>query len=108
MIILVFSISVLSLLFAGYLASYVLKQDSGTDQMKEIADAIREGANAFMKRQYTTIGALSVVVALLIFTVYSIWPVPNHQDYAWKTAVTFIIGALCSSVAGFVGMYISV
>ena len=108
MIILVFSISVLSLLFAGYLAHYVIKQDSGTDQMKEIADAIREGANAFMKRQYTTIGALSVVVALLIFTVYSIWPVPNHQDYAWKTAVTFIIGALCSSVAGFVGMYISV
>ena len=108
MIELAFFISLAGLLFAVYLAFYVLKQDKGTSEMQEISDAIRQGANAFLKRQYSTIGILAIVVALLIFTAYSLWPVPSHPGYARKTAFAFIVGALCSGIAGFVGMYISV
>jgi K(+)-stimulated pyrophosphate-energized sodium pump len=104
----VFAISIFSLFFAGYLAWYVLKQDTGTAKMREISEYIREGANAFMKRQYSTIAALSVGVAVLIYVLYSIWPVAAYPDYAFQTAFAFILGALASGVAGFVGMYISV
>ncbi len=104
----VFIISILSLVFAGYLTKYVLKHDKGTPKMIEISDAIKEGANAFMKRQYSTIAVLSVVVALLIYGIYSLWPVPNYENYAMQTAVAFILGALFSAISGFIGMYISV
>lgn len=104
----VFGISIFSLVFAWYLARYVLRQDTGTDKMREISAAIREGANAFMKRQYGTIGILSVAVTIIIFAVYSMFPNKLYPDYAWKTALSFIIGAVCSGVAGFVGMYIAV
>ena len=104
----VFGVSVFGLLFAFYLTKYVLGKDTGTEKMRQISDAIREGANAFMRRQYTTIAILTAAVALLIFVLYSI---PNDtipSDYAWKTALSFIIGAVCSGFAGFVGMYVSV
>jgi K(+)-stimulated pyrophosphate-energized sodium pump len=107
-LILVFGVSLFGLLFAFYLTRHVLKQDTGNDKMRAISDAIREGANAFMKRQYTTIAVLAVAVALLIFAIYSIFPNKDYPDYAWKTALSFIIGAACSGVAGFVGMYVSV
>jgi K(+)-stimulated pyrophosphate-energized sodium pump len=101
----VFAISIFALLFAAYLAWYVLKQDDGTAKMRHISDAIREGANAFLKRQYTTIGILTLVVAALIYGVYAFI---GQEDYAWHTALAFILGALCSGIAGFIGMYISV
>lgn len=101
----VFAISIFSLLFATYLAWYVLRQDTGTDKMREISDAIKEGANAFMRRQYITIGVLSLIVAGIIYGVYFFI---GKEDYAWHTAFAFLLGALCSSIAGFVGMYISV
>jgi K(+)-stimulated pyrophosphate-energized sodium pump len=105
MIEVVFIISILSLAFAAYLASYVLKQDDGTEKMRVISDAIKEGANAFMKRQYTTITILAIIVAMLIFGIYASL---GNYEYAWHTAIAFILGALCSGIAGFVGMYISV
>ncbi len=108
MISIVFGISVFALFFAAYLARYVLKQDTGTDKMREISDAIKEGANAFMHRQYGTIGVLSLVVAALIFGLYTIFPNPTHANYAWKTALSFLIGATCSGIAGFVGMHMAV
>ena len=104
----VFGVSIFGLLFAAYLTKHVLGKDTGTPGMREISDAIRVGANAFMKRQYTTIAIFSVVVALLIFVLYSLFPMPKYPDYAWKTALSFIIGAVCSGIAGFVGMYVSV
>ncbi len=104
----VFVISILSLVFAGWLTRYVLKHDKGTPKMQEISDAIKEGANAFMKRQYSTIMILSLVVAGLIYGIYSLWPVPNYPNYAMQTAVAFILGALASAISGFIGMYISV
>jgi K(+)-stimulated pyrophosphate-energized sodium pump len=107
-LVLVFGISIFGLLFAAYLTRYVLGQPTGTEKMREISNAIKEGANAFMKRQYITIAVLSLVVTLLIFGVYSLFPMPKYPDYAWKTALSFIIGAICSGIAGFVGMYVSV
>ncbi|MFH1182121.1 MAG: sodium-translocating pyrophosphatase [Candidatus Woesearchaeota archaeon] len=106
--VLVFGISIFGLLFAGYLTRYVLKQDTGTEKMREISGAIREGANAFMKRQYSTIAILTLIVAGLIFAVYTLFPMPKYPDYAWKTALSFMIGAVCSGIAGFAGMYVSV
>ena len=104
---LVFGVSIFGLLFAFFLAKYVLRQDTGKPEMRAISDAIREGANAFMKRQYSTIAILALVVGLLIFVLYAIFP-NDLPGYAWKTAVAFIAGAVCSGIAGVVGMYVSV
>ena len=105
MIVYVFLISIFSLAFAAYLAHYVLKQDSGTKEMQEIANAIREGANAFIKRQYLTIGIISLIVAAIIFFGYSAF---GKQDIGIKTSIAFIVGALCSALSGIIGMWISV
>jgi len=106
--------SVFALLFAIYLARWVLKQDDGTPQMRIISDAIREGAEAFLARQYRTIFLLTVPVAATIFILYafirpasSYDPVPVNS-MALYTAGSFIFGALCSGVAGFVGMFVSI
>lgn len=102
---LVFTISLFSLLVAAYLARYVLKQDTGTKEMRDISDAIKEGAIAFMKRQYKTIGIIAVVVALLLLGVYAY---TGKTDYAIKTSIGFLVGALSSGLAGVIGMYVSV
>jgi K(+)-stimulated pyrophosphate-energized sodium pump len=102
---LVITISVLSLGVAAYLAWYVLRMDTGTPKMREVSDAIREGAHAFIARQYKTIGILAVIFALLISGIY--W-YSGKPDYAIKTGVAFLFGALCSAIAGIVGMWISV
>lgn len=101
----VYAISVLSLLFALYLARKVLKSDTGTPQMREVSDAIREGANAFVRKQYTTIGYLAIGAAILIFVLYR---VGLEDSNAFKITIAFVIGAAASSIAGIIGMYISV
>ena len=65
--IVVFVISVLSLFVAWFLARQILKQDQGNQKMKDVASAIREGANAFLKTQNKTIGILTIVFAVLLF-----------------------------------------
>ncbi len=102
----IFGISLVSLVVAYLLARYVLRQDDGTAKMKEIAGAIKEGAMAFLKRQYMTIGILSLVLAAVIFAAYYFGA--KDLSYAWHTALSFILGALCSALSGFIGMYISV
>ncbi|MCS6805768.1 MAG: sodium-translocating pyrophosphatase [Acidobacteriota bacterium] len=112
---LVLGISVLALLFAGYLTSYVIKQDTGTDAMRVISEAIREGAEAFLHRQYKTIAQLSIVVAVLIFLLYGFVrslnpndPVSSPVELAVYVTVSFMLGALCSGIAGYIGMYVSI
>ncbi|HEX9907948.1 MAG TPA: sodium-translocating pyrophosphatase [Thermoplasmata archaeon] len=87
------------LAFAGYLTWYVFRKDLGTPEMQEIGDAIRQGAMAYMKRQYTTIivisGILAVAIALAIEPRY------------W-VGLSFIIGAMASALSGYIGMYVSV
>lgn len=105
MFILVIVISFVALAVAYYLARTIFKQDSGTAKMQEIAAAIKEGAMAFLKRQYTTIFILTAALALIIFVAYAF---SGKISYGWHTSVAFILGAICSAVSGFVGMHISV
>jgi len=98
-------VSAASLLMAAIFGRQVLAADTGSKGMQEIAAAIKEGAEAFLKRQYTTIGWLSLALAVLLFFFYY-----SHKgmDLAWKTVVSFIVGAVCSGIAGFSGMFVSI
>src|SRR5271156_3432937 len=96
----------LGLFFALFLAKSVLAYDTGTPEMREISNAIREGAEAFMSRQYTTIAALAVVLAVALFVGY------KFSDFtaplAGKVVISFLIGAICSGFAGYTGMFVSI
>jgi K(+)-stimulated pyrophosphate-energized sodium pump len=83
--------------FAVVLIYLVLKSPSGTDQMREIASAIQEGAAAYLNRQYTVIAIIGVIVAVII-----------GISLGWPTAVLYVVGAALSAAAGYVGMNISV
>jgi K(+)-stimulated pyrophosphate-energized sodium pump len=88
---------VLALLYAVYLISWVLRQDEGNDRMREIAKAIQEGAQAYLNRQYTIIAGIGVLIAILL-----------TAALGWRTGVLFVLGAVLSGSAGYVGMNISV
>ena len=104
-LIIVIVISVLSLGFAGYLTRQLLKKSSGTAGMQEISNAIKIGAEAFVKRQYTTIGLYSLGLAALIFSVYAFL---GKFDLGWHTSVAFLFGAASSAFAGIFSMWVSV
>jgi K(+)-stimulated pyrophosphate-energized sodium pump len=109
----VLGISVLSLIVAAILARQVLAADTGKPEMRVISDAIREGAEAFLSRQYRTIGILAVVAAAVIFAFYFInRDVENikamGEGTAFKVTISFITGALCSAIAGYIGMFVSI
>jgi len=106
MLVLTLGISVLGLVFAFLLARFVLQEGTGTDAMRAISDAIKEGAEAFLRRQYKTIGILAIVVAVLIYILYAV--AKGDPDQAWRTTVAFLFGAFCSALAGYIGMYISI
>ena len=89
-ILFVIIISLVALVAAGLFALQVLRYKTGSAKMQEVAAAIREGAEAFLKRQYTTIAIMTVIAALLLFGVYFLIGKP---DYAWHTAVAFLFGA---------------
>lgn len=114
MILFVITVSLCSLLFAGYLAWYVLKNDSGTSAMQEISNAIKEGAEAFLARQNKTILLLAGLLAVLIFALYGFVRSPNPADpapaleLAFWTTLSFVFGALCSVIAGYIGMWVSI
>src|SRR5438309_585267 len=114
MILLVIGISCFSLLFAIYLARYVIQREMGTANMQEISNAIKEGAEAFLSRQNRTILTLSALLAVLIFVLYAYVRTPNPADpvppieLAFWTTVAFVLGALCSVTAGYIGMWVSI
>ncbi|MPM72990.1 putative K(+)-stimulated pyrophosphate-energized sodium pump [bioreactor metagenome] len=87
---------VLALIFAFFLASKVSKQDEGTDRMKEIALAIREGANAFLKAEYKIL----VIFAAVLFVVITF-------GIGIRTALAFLLGAIFSTLAGYFGMTVA-
>ena len=87
-------VSVLALLFAGYLAVKVAKQEEGTEKMKEIASAISEGARAFLTAEYKILIVFVMVLFLLI----------GFGIGNWVTAICFVVGALFSTLAGYFGM----
>jgi K(+)-stimulated pyrophosphate-energized sodium pump len=99
-------VAVLALAVAFAMARAVIASDSGTAEMQAISNAIREGAEAFLKRQYQTIGMIAVVLAVVLFAGYHLSP--RTSVYATKTVVSFLVGAVCSGLAGFTGMYCSI
>jgi K(+)-stimulated pyrophosphate-energized sodium pump len=92
--------------FAAWLARDVLSQDRGTKAMQEVASLIFEGAMAFLKRQYRTIALFAVVAAVLIGILIG-W-LANDPQHGVRTSIAFLVGAFCSGLAGFIGMYIAV
>ncbi|HZQ92210.1 MAG TPA: sodium-translocating pyrophosphatase [Terriglobales bacterium] len=99
-------ISVAALLMAFVFARQVLAADTGTAEMQAISNAIKEGAEAFLRRQYKTIGILSVVLAIVLAVGYSLSE--RNRAVMWPTVISFLIGAACSGAAGFTGMYVSI
>ena len=111
---LILACSVIGLLFAVFLIRDVLRRDVGTERMREISDAIKQGAEAFLRRQYGTIILLALALAALIYILYAFVRTPTEHDptgplaLAFWTTVSFIFGAACSVAAGYMGMWTSI
>ena len=89
----------IGLLYTFVKFSWVSKQDAGTDRMKEISNYIAEGAMAFLKAEWKVLGYFVVIVALLLAFLSQ-----SNPDSHWSIAVSFIIGAVLSATAGYIGM----
>ncbi len=87
----------LSIAYGAWATSSVLNANAGSPRMQEIAAAVREGAQAYLKRQYTTIGIVGIVIFLVV-----------GYFLGWLVAIGFAIGAILSGATGFIGMNISV
>jgi K(+)-stimulated pyrophosphate-energized sodium pump len=99
-------ISVASLAVAFGLARWVLAKETGTPEMRKISDAIKAGAEAFLRRMNTTIASLAIVLAVIIYVGYAYLGGEPHK--ALIMTVSYLAGALCSGVAGYVGMFVSI
>ena len=91
---------VAALLFAWYKASFVSRQDAGTDRMKEIAGDIKDGAMAFLRREYSVLAVFAVAVAVLLV-------IANASRGTELIGLSFIVGAASSALAGFFGMRVA-
>ena len=87
----------LALVYGIIASRSVLSADAGSERMREIAEGIQEGAAAYLNRQYTTIGIVGLVVAVVLLITLSYW-----------VAIGFVIGAVLSGAAGYIGMHVSV
>ena len=86
-----------ALAYGAYTIKWVLAKPDGDDQMRRIAQAVQEGAQAYLNRQYTAIGIVGAVLfVVILFTL------------GWQTATGFAIGAILSGITGFIGMNVSV
>jgi K(+)-stimulated pyrophosphate-energized sodium pump len=86
-----------AILFGLFLARSVLSRPAGNERMQDIARAIQEGAEAYMKRQYTVVAIVAVVIAVLLAVLLDV-----------ETAIGFLVGASASAAAGFIGMSVAV
>ncbi len=105
----------ISVAVALYLFFWVKKQNAGTEKAKEVARWIREGASSYLKKLYTSLGLVAVVLGFIIALVFSFnlgnlgsSQITVNSGEGLKVAITFIFGALCSAVAGYLGMSVAV
>src|SRR5215216_1392968 len=82
-----------------YLTTWLLARPAGNERMREISRAVQEGASAYLKRQYTTIAVVAIVPFLLL---------GFYNELGWGTAFGFLVGAILSAAAGFIGMNVAV
>src|SRR6201989_2317332 len=85
--------------YGFYLTWWLRKQPAGNERMQEIARAVQEGAAAYLRKQYTTIAIVAIVPFLLLGI---------YDKLGWGTAFGFLIGAILSAAAGFIGMSVAV
>jgi K(+)-stimulated pyrophosphate-energized sodium pump len=88
---------VLAIVYAIWATVWVMKADAGSEKMQEISAAVREGAQAYLKRQYSTIAVVGIVIFLIV-----------GYFLGWLVAIGFAVGAILSGAAGFIGMNVSV
>jgi K(+)-stimulated pyrophosphate-energized sodium pump len=104
-IIVALALGLLAIAVAVILALKVRSADTGTDAMREVASAIEEGAKAYLRRQIKTISAIAVVLFVLIFIAKGL---ASGWEAGGATALGFVIGAICSLLAGYIGMRVAV
>ncbi|CEP03373.1 H(+)-exporting diphosphatase [Plasmodiophora brassicae] len=101
-----------SFAFCSYLYRWIMSKDNGTPAMRVISDAIKEGSEGFLRVQYGTVAYMSLVVAGALFTIYMFRQAHSvfvgSFTLALVTALSFLIGAFCSALAGFVGVFVSI
>ncbi|KAB1218236.1 Pyrophosphate-energized membrane proton pump 3 [Morella rubra] len=115
-IVFVFSVCIISFLLSIYLTKWVLSKDEGPSEMVQISDAIRDGAEGFFRTQYGTISKMALLLAVVILFIYLFRSMTPQQEAsglgratsAYITVAAFLLGALCSGIAGYVGMWVSV
>lgn len=90
-------VSILGLIFAAYLVRSVLKAEEGSEKIREISTAIKEGALAFLHREYQVLGIFAVIVSIILWLVFG-----------WEQGVSFLFGAACSMSAGYIGMNVAI
>ena len=91
--------SAVTVAYGLWLTSWLLRQPAGNERMREIARAVQEGAGAYLRRQYITVGIVAIVPFILLGV---------YHKLGWWTALGFLIGATLSAAAGFIGMNVSV
>src|SRR6478735_1089629 len=90
---------VVAVVYGLWLTAWLLRQPAGNERMREIAGAIQEGASAYLRRQYITVAIVAVVPFLLLGL---------YNKLGWGTAFGFLVGAVLSAAAGFIGMNVAV
>ncbi len=106
----------IGIIFALALIRYILRADAGTAEMQDVNARITEGAWAFIKRQYSTIGITALIISVVIGFILARLSSPVELEMlgvtpfglGWRTALAFLVGGFCSCVSGIVGMWIAV
>jgi K(+)-stimulated pyrophosphate-energized sodium pump len=100
--------AIAALVAAGLLARSIMAAPTGNERMVSISDAVRQGAAAYMNRQYRTIAVVAVVIAA-VFAIVALTSAPGHdRTLWWWTTAGFLVGALFSAFSGYIGMNVAV
>ncbi|WP_029688407.1 sodium-translocating pyrophosphatase [Thermoanaerobacter sp. A7A] len=111
-LVLIYGVIIIAALVIIGLVKFIFAQDKGNEKMQQISDAIKEGAMAFLNRQYKTIAFLALIVAVIIIVANYYGHLSEGTStalsFAWHVGLAFITGAFCSALSGYIGMYMAV